>query len=208
MAGTRESAGKPRRATSERNARAICAAAERLLGRGRPISIAAVAAESRLSRVTVYGHFTSLGKLLEAVVDRSVQAAAAAFEAAEPEARDPLEALDRVIDAGWQTLERSAAIARISFERLPAVRVGKLHAPISALFRRLIERGQKDGVFRSDVSSEWLAECCIAIFHVAAGEVRAHHVDASSVPALLASSLRGLLLRGAQTSARKGRPRN
>ncbi len=197
MAKTRESAGKARHATSERNARAICMAAEHLLERGRPINMAAVAAESRLSRVTVYGHFANLGQLLEAIVDRSVQAAAAAVEAAAPEERDPLEALDRVIDAGWQTLERSAAIARIAHKRLPAGRVRQLHGPVSALLCRLIERGQKEGVFRPDVPSEWLAECCVAIFHVAADGVRAHHLDASSVPALLTSSLHGLLLRSA-----------
>lgn len=194
MSKTRESAGKARHVTSERNARAICVAAERLLERGRPLSIAAVAAESRLSRVTVYGHYANLGQLLEAIVDRALRASAAAFEATAPEAGKPLEALDRVIGAGWQTLERSAAIARIALEQLPADRVRRLHSPVSALLRRLIERGQEEGVFRSDVPSEWLAECCVAIFHVAAGEVRARRIDASSVPALLTSSLHGLLL--------------
>ena len=195
MSKPRESAGKARQVTSERNARAICVAAERLLERGRPLSIAAVAAESRLSRVTVYGHYANLEQLLEALVDRAMRASAAAFEAAAPEAGEPLEALDRVIGAGWQTLERSAAIAGVAIEQLPADRVRRLHSPVSALLRRLIERGQDKGVFRSDVPSEWLAQCCVAIFHVAAGEVRARHMDASSVPALLTSTLHGLLLR-------------
>ena len=82
-----------RRVIADRNVHAILDAAEELLGNHAPVTIAAVASQAGVSRVTVYAHFATGEALLEAVVERAVGHAAAALAAAEPETGPPLEAL-------------------------------------------------------------------------------------------------------------------
>ena len=66
-----------RRAIADRNVHAILDAAEELLRNHAPVTIAAVASQSGVSRVTVYAHFATGEALLEAVVERAVGHAAA-----------------------------------------------------------------------------------------------------------------------------------
>src|ERR671931_187183 len=94
-----------RRAIAERNVEAILDAGEALLERRAQASITAVAAEAGVSRVTVYAHFPALGELIEAVVERAVRRARHALEAAEPDRGPPVEALERVVAAGWRELD-------------------------------------------------------------------------------------------------------
>jgi TetR/AcrR family transcriptional repressor of mexCD-oprJ operon len=181
-----------RRSTADHNIAAICDAAERLLARGLDASISAVAADARLSRVTVYSHFPTRQKLLEAVLDRAIRAAAAAVEAAEPDAGSPFEALDRVVGVGWQHLERSAAMARATGELLPASSRRRLHGPAFAPIHRLVERGRREGAFRTDVPSDWLVACAYALIHAAADEVRAGRLNTRSAPKVLSVSMHDL----------------
>jgi AcrR family transcriptional regulator len=188
----KQEVGHHGRATAERNIDAICDAAVRLLERGAQASIAAVASESQLSRVTVYAHFPTRQRLLEAVLDRSVRAGAEALEAAQPESGDPVAALDRVVSVGWRVLDHAAAIARATAEELSSKRRHRLHAPVLAPIQRLVERGRREGAFRTDVSAEWLVACSYALIHAAADEVRAGRLDAASAPNVLAVSLHDL----------------
>jgi AcrR family transcriptional regulator len=96
-----------RRATAERNVEAILDAAGRLLERGGQPTIVAVAGEAGVSRVAVYAHFATRERLLEAVVERAVRRTTEALDAVEPERGPPLEALRRVLDAGWRDLDRN-----------------------------------------------------------------------------------------------------
>jgi TetR/AcrR family transcriptional repressor of mexCD-oprJ operon len=169
-----------RRATAEKNVEAILDAAERLLeSRVRP-SIVAVARESRLSRVTVYAHFSTKQELLEAVVARSVRVATAALEAAEPEQGPPLEALGRVVSASWREVARHEAIRQTTAEELSPEAVRRTHAPAAAVLGRLIERGRKEGAFRTDLPAQWLQMSFFALLHAAADEVRAKRMGAQA----------------------------
>jgi AcrR family transcriptional regulator len=187
-----KSLGQRHRATAERNIDAICDAAVRLLERGAQASIAAVATEAQLSRVTVYAHFPTRQLLLEAVLDRSARAGAEAIEAAQPDSGEAFAALDRVISVGWRVLDRASAIARATAEELSSKRRHRLHAPVLAPIQRLVERGRREGTFRTDVSAEWLVACSYALIHAAADEVRAGRLDAASAPNVLAVSLHDL----------------
>src|SRR5215510_13179911 len=181
------------RATAARNIEAICDAAERLLERGSHVTIKAVASEARLSRVTVYAHFPNRQRLLEGVAARSIKAAAKALEGADPDRGSPDEALERMIIVGWQALERAAALAKTTAEQLPSASRRQLHGPAFAQANRLIERGQREGVFRHDLPVAWLIACSFALMHAAAEEVRASRLNATSAPAVLTASLRSLL---------------
>jgi TetR/AcrR family transcriptional repressor of mexCD-oprJ operon len=177
-----------RRATAERNVEAILDATEHLLGRHAQVSISAVAAESRLSRVTVYAHFQSRERLLEAVVERAVRRASAALEAAEPDSGSPLEALDRLITVSWRELERHKSTARAASEQLTPEVQRRTHMAARRQLRRLVERGRLEGAFRRDLSAEWLVTGCMALMHAAVDEVRTGRTSATAAQkALLAS---------------------
>src|SRR5688572_25102225 len=111
-----EPATDHRRAIAERNVEAILDAAEQLLERRSQATIAAVAKEAGVSRVTVYAHFATRETLLEAVVERAVERATAAFDAAEADSESAVLALDRVIEAGWRDLERNRGVAQAAAE--------------------------------------------------------------------------------------------
>jgi TetR/AcrR family transcriptional regulator, mexCD-oprJ operon repressor len=162
-----------RRATAERNIEAILDAVERLLERGSPASIVAVANEAGVSRVTVYAHFTTREQLLEAVVERAVQRTVEALDAVEPERGPPLEALGRVIDVGWRDLDRNDAIAQAAGELLTAEAHKRTHRAAHRRLRKLIDRGRRSGDFRTDVPAEWLVTAFHALIHAAGDDVRA-----------------------------------
>jgi TetR/AcrR family transcriptional repressor of mexCD-oprJ operon len=162
-----------RRATAERNVAAILDATERLLQQRTSLSIAAVAAESGLSRVTVYAHFAGLPELVEAVVERTVRQATAAIDEAGPDAGPADAALDRVLAAAWTELDRHGAMARASAEHVPSERLRASHHALLSRLEQLIERGQREGAFRSDLANDWLVSVFYALLHAAGDDVRA-----------------------------------
>jgi TetR/AcrR family transcriptional regulator, mexCD-oprJ operon repressor len=168
-----EPAADHRRATAERNIEAILDAAERLLARGNPATIVAVANEAGVSRVTVYAHFDTREHLLEAVVERAVQRTTHALDAVEPERGPPLEALGRVIDVGWRDLDRNDAIAQAAGELLTPEALRRTHRAAHQRLRNLINRGRRSGDFRTDVPAGWLVATFHALIHAAGDEVRA-----------------------------------
>ncbi len=183
-----------RRAIAERNVEAILDASERLLARHAQMSVSAVAAEAGLSRVTVYAHFRTLEDLLEAVVERAVRRASAALDAAEPDSGPPLEALDRLVTVSWRELEQHKATARSAAELLSAAAQRRTHEAARRPIRRLIDRGRREGAFRTDVSADWLVTSCIALMHAAVDEVRAGRMGAAAARDALAASIRDLFV--------------
>jgi AcrR family transcriptional regulator len=184
--------GDHRRAVAERNVESILDAVDRLLERGGQTSIASVAIEAGTSRVTVYAHFPTREHLLEAALQRAVRRATAAVEAAAPDEGPPLEALDRMVAVAWQVLERFSGMAAATMESIPHDRHQRLHEPVMAPVSRLIDRGRREGAFRTDVPAEWLVACTYALFHAAAAEVRAGHLDIDSARQALSLSLSDL----------------
>jgi TetR/AcrR family transcriptional regulator, mexCD-oprJ operon repressor len=184
------------RAIAERNVEAILDAAERLMHRGEQPTIAAVAAEAAVSRVTVYAHFATREQLLEAALGRAVRHAASIFHVADVDAGSPVEALDRLLAAGWRMLERSSALARATASQLSSERRRHLHEPGLAPLRRLFERGQREGAFRSDVPVDWLLACTYALVHAAVDEVNAGRLPAATASRVLSASLHDLIVAG------------
>jgi TetR/AcrR family transcriptional repressor of mexCD-oprJ operon len=188
VAATETATTDHRRATAERNVEAILDATERLLERHVQVSVSAVASESGLSRVTVYAHFATREKLLEAVVERAVRRAGAALEEADPDTGSPLDALARLITVSWREIERHKSTARAAAEQLTPEVQRRTHRAARRQLRRLVERGRREGAFRSDLSAEWLVTGCIALMHAAVDDVRAGRTStAAAQKALLAS---------------------
>ena len=184
----------PREALAERNAEAILDAAERLLARGQQTSVSALASEAGLSRPTVYAHFPDRRRVLEALVERTVREAMAKLEAAEPERGPALSALQRLLATGWEEIGRHEAIGVAAAGQLNAEAMRRSHESARAVIRRLVERGRREGAFRSDLPTGWLITSSLALIHAAAEEVRVGELDAQSALDVLTATVTGLFV--------------
>jgi TetR/AcrR family transcriptional regulator, mexCD-oprJ operon repressor len=181
-----------RRAIADRNVEAILDATERLLERGAGTSVAAVAAEAGVSRVTFYAHFADREALLTAVLERAVTGAAVALAAAAPEVGPPAEALERVIAETWRQLDRHHGLAQAAAEQLSAQARDRSHEAARVPLRRLVDRGRRAGVFRKDVPAELLVALFLAVVHGAADEVRAGRLKPRAAPGAVTAAIKGL----------------
>jgi TetR/AcrR family transcriptional repressor of mexCD-oprJ operon len=190
------------RAIAERNVEAILDAAEELLEERGQASISAVAAQAGVSRVTVYAHFPTWEALLEAAVERAVRRTMTALEGAEPQAGPPVQALQRMIAAAWQHLARYSAMSQAVAEQLSPQAVARSHQAAHRTIGALLERGQADGSFRTDLPAAWLVTACIALIHTCAQEVRAGRIDERDAVRILTATTHDLFT-GTQASLRR-----
>jgi hypothetical protein len=116
-------------------------------------------------------------QLLEALVERSVRGAMAALDAAEPERGPALAALQRLLAESWAEIGRHETIGAVAAAQLSGEAMRRAHESARAVIGSLIERGRREGAFRTDVQSSWLVTSCLALVHAAAEEVRAGELD-------------------------------
>jgi len=172
MAQTTTSSPHPRQAVAERNLEAILDAAEWLMARGATPSVSAVAARARVSRPTVYAHFPDRSKLIEAVVERTVSHVTTAIASAQPADGPAREALERLVAASWAELGRHEQIGQTAARELSAEALHRSHHAALTMLRQLLDRGQADGSFRSDVPPELLVNAALALIHTTADATR------------------------------------
>jgi TetR/AcrR family transcriptional regulator, mexCD-oprJ operon repressor len=178
-----------RRATAERNAVAILDAAERLLVRAEPLTMVAVAAESGLSRPTVYAHFRSVSEIVEAAAERTVIAATAAFAAARPDEGPAGEALMRMVAASWQQLAGSEGFVRRASQYVSEGARHRTHGALIAPLKALVLRGRAEDAFRSDVPVDWLVTMYLGLVHAAADHAVVHDAPREEALTLLQTTV-------------------
>lgn len=188
-----------RRATAERNVERILDAAAALLARGDAASTSAVAAEAGVSRPTVYAHFPTRAALVEAVATRAIDHAVEVVERAQLDDGPPLEALDRLVELGWQQLDRHGAIAQASADQLPPKAMNRAHTALRAPIGALVARGQREGAFRTDLPESWLVSSYFALMHTAGDEVRSGALKRRDAVAVLQPSVRALFANPAKS---------
>jgi AcrR family transcriptional regulator len=172
---------KRKRADAERNIASILDAALEALASDPDASMAEIARRAGVVRATIYMHFPTREALLDAVQDHATAQVADAIRDAEPGRGEPEEALERVIRATWRQLSRFHGILTLNMSRLSPKELRRRHLPMTTQFIPLLERGQADGVFRSDVSPEWLIAVVRAIVHVASNELQAGRLSQADV---------------------------
>jgi len=187
------SAPKRRRADAERSIASIIDAALEALASDPDVSMAEIARRAGVVRATIYMHFPTREALLDAVMEHAVAQVAEATRAAEPTRGAPDEALERVLRATWQKLSDFHALLAINTGRLSAQELHRRHEPVMTLFVPLIERGQKQGIFRRDLPVAWHLAMVRAIAHAASAEVRSGRIAEADVePALLSTAMNAL----------------
>lgn len=173
-----------RRADAERNIEAILDAAATLLSERPEASMAEIAVAAGVARQTVYTHYGSREELLGAVIERAIEETAAAMDAARLDKGPPAEALQRLIDAGWERLERHHRL-RANPDAPNPEQLFQQHAPILERLERLIRRGQRNGAFDRRLAPRWLLAASLGLFHAAADEVTAGRMTSDQAAAAL-----------------------
>src|SRR3989440_7495325 len=177
-----------RRSDAERSVQVILEAALEALAGDPEASMAEIAGRAGVVRATIYVHFPTRESLLDAVMEHAVAEVAQATSEAEPTRGEPEEALERVLRATWQKLGRFHALLAINTTRLSAEELHRRHLPVTTQFAPLIERGQKEGVFQSDVPVSWHLAVLRAIVHTASREWQSGRLsDAEVEPAMVTS---------------------
>jgi AcrR family transcriptional regulator len=184
-----------RRADAERSEAQIMDAAVEALASDPEASMAAIARRAGVVRATVYVHFPTRDALVEAVTARAITEAATAIQAAEPERGKAADALRRVIVSAWRGLDRYHALVAINTQ-LPQAELRARHHAVMAILEPLIERGQQDGTFRSDVPPAWHLSMLLALIHAASGELRTRRISRDDAEDALVATILGALSPG------------
>ena len=185
-----------RRADADRSVQAIRTAALDALASDPDASMAEIARRAGVVRATIYAHFPTRETLLDAVMEDATGKVAAAIRSAEPERGEPREALERVLRATWHQLSQFHSVLGINMSRLSAAELRRRHLPMTTQFIPLLERGQTAGVFRDDVSAEWLIAVVRAIVHVASTETQAGRLTADEVEQTMLTTALAAIGRG------------
>ena len=172
---------RKRRADAERSITAITNAGLEALASDPDASMAAIARRAGVVRATIYMHFPTRESLLDAVMEDATTQVADAIREAEPARGEPREALERVLRATWQQLSQFHGVLGINISRLSSTELRRRHLPMTTQIVPLLERGQAEGVFRSDVSATWLIAVVRAIVHLASTELQARRLSQADV---------------------------
>ena len=181
-------APKRRRADAERSVAAILDAALEALASDPDSSMSEIARRAGVVRATIYVHFPTRDSLLDAVMERAVADVAEATRAAEPQRGEPVEALERVLRATWRELARFQALLALNTARLSAEELRRRHLPVLDQLQPLIERGQKQGVFRPDLPVSWHLAVIRAIVHTASYESQGGRISEFRAEAAMLST--------------------
>jgi TetR/AcrR family transcriptional repressor of mexCD-oprJ operon len=165
----------PKRADAQRSIAAILEAATESLSRNPDASVSEIAKAAGVGRVTLYGHFPNRADLVDAAFAHAIENGHAALEAVDLSG-DPRQALARLIDSSWHLVDRFRSLLIAAQSVLPPGRIRALHAGPAERVQGLIERGQAEDVFRSDLPVSWLVGTMHSVMHSAADEINAGRV--------------------------------
>ena len=181
-------APKRRRADAERSAAAILDAALEALASDPDSSMSEIARRAGVVRATIYVHFPTRTDLLDAVMEHAVEQVAAATKGAEPQRGEPVEALERVLRATWRQLAQFQGLLALNAARLSPKELHRRHLPVLDQLEPLIERGQRQGVFRSDLPVSWHLAVIRAIVHTASFESQNGRIPEAEAEAAMLST--------------------
>jgi TetR/AcrR family transcriptional regulator, mexCD-oprJ operon repressor len=184
----RRPAPRAQRADARRNIAAILDAATDCLTRDPEMSIADIAAEARVGRITLYGHFKTRADLVDAVLVRTLERADAILDATDTTG-DPSAALTRLVAASWQIVHQFRNILLAAHRELPTERIRGVHDRILRRVQTLIERGQRAGSFRTDLPKQWLITTTFSLMHAAAEDAAGGRIKADDAAQLITATV-------------------
>ena len=176
------------RADAQRNRAAILAATPIALRKNPDASIADIAVEAGIGRMTLYGHFKSRAELLDAALVDGLERAEAVLSTVDLDG-DPAAALARLIESSWSLLDQVSGLLVVAQKEVPAHRIRQMHEKAEARMRGLLERGQAEDVFRGDLPVDWLLAVTHAAMNAAAAESTAGRLRPADAPRYINATL-------------------
>lgn len=177
-----------KRADARRNIEAILVAAIGCLGRDPDASIAQIAKEAGVGRVTLYGHFANRAELVDAAIGRAIEEGNAGLEALDLSG-EPSASLVLLIRHSWRSIVRIGSLLTAGSAALSPERMLELHSRPASRVERVIERGRNTGAFRTDLPGSWLVATLHRVMHGAAEDVEAGRLTADEAPATIAATV-------------------
>ncbi|MEY7972584.1 TetR/AcrR family transcriptional regulator [Saccharomonospora xinjiangensis] len=199
---TRGEAGSPAhraanlRADAQRNRAAILRAAADTLRKNPDASMAQIASEAGVGRMTLYGHFRTRPELIEAALIDSLDRGEAVLADVDL-GGDAREAFSRLIASSWLLVDEAGALLAAAQKELAPARIRELHRKAEARVRDLLERGQREGAFRTDLPVSWLLATTHVVMHGAADEVAAGRLTPEEAPRFIDATLQAAFARSA-----------
>ncbi|WP_191244456.1 TetR/AcrR family transcriptional regulator [Amycolatopsis deserti] len=181
-----------RRADAERSIARIVTAAREVLGRDPDASIDDIVKAAGVGRMTLYGHFPNRAALVEAALADALRDGEEVLSAVDLDG-DARDALARLIVPSWSLVAESTKLLQAAEGLLPAARIRELHREAAGRVEDLIRRGQRQGVFRTDLPVTWLVNVVHYVLNGAAEETRAGRLSAEEAPGVVAATVRSLL---------------
>ncbi|MDN5545015.1 MAG: TetR/AcrR family transcriptional regulator [Rhodococcus sp. (in: high G+C Gram-positive bacteria)] len=169
------------RADAQRNRAKILAAAVTAIRKNPDVSVADIAAEAGVGRMTLYGHFQTRAELIEEALVDSLERGEAVLENVSLDG-EAAQAFRQLIGSSWTLVDQSGALLAAAQKELPATRIRELHEKAETRMRELLLRGQREGVFRIDLPVTWLLTTAHVVMNGAAEEVRAGRLDPDDAP--------------------------
>lgn len=185
------------RADAQRNRAKILAATVTAIRKDLEASVADIAAEAGVGRMTLYGHFKTRTELIEAALVDSLDRAENVL-ADVPLDGDAPEAFSRLIASSWMLVDQSRALLAVAQKELTPARIRELHEKSEARMRGLLERAQREGAFRTDLPVSWLLATTHVVMNGAADEITARRLDAEDAPRFIDATLQSAFAASAQ----------
>jgi AcrR family transcriptional regulator len=148
---TKSVARVPLRRNSRSNRARILATARRELGKNPDITLEELARASGVVRRTLFGHFPGRTALLEALAEEAAETLRDAVTAGAKPTEPAERALAYFSLSMWPVGDRYRMLLALARHDLGAERVAEVLAPARDEVTAILERGQRDGVFHSQV---------------------------------------------------------
>ncbi|MEV0321627.1 TetR/AcrR family transcriptional regulator [Streptomyces sp. NPDC050658] len=192
-----DSAVRPenQRADARRNRATIVDAAVKCLSQDPDTSVGEIARVAGVGRVTLYGHYPTRADLVDAACVHAMEQGEAVLAEVDLDG-GPEQALTRLIASTWMLVERSRSLLAAAQKALPPDRIQTLHAEPMRRVLHLLERGQGEGVFRTDLPASWLVSVMHNVMHGAAQEVNAGRLRPDDAAGFIAATLIGAFRAG------------
>src|SRR5262245_36647091 len=151
-----------------------------------------IARAAGVGRVTLYGHFASRDELRAAAVEHLDAQVRAAFDTVEIEGAPPAEALEQLLRTSWRVIERhrafiTAVIHTPDHRHHHHAHGHGHHEPLLHRIDQVIDRGQADGTFRTDLDRAWLVAACMGMVHAAVLYAETGHSPDEAVESMIST---------------------
>jgi AcrR family transcriptional regulator len=148
---TKPAARVPQRRNARSNRARILATARQELGRNPDVTLEELARAAGVVRRTLFGHFPGRQALLEALAEEAAESLQGALESGARSEEPADRAFARFVFALWPVGDRYRLLLALARNDLGVERVAEVLAPARAAAAAILERGQRDGVFHTQL---------------------------------------------------------